>query len=423
MKNYRKRIKKLISLSAAAGMTLSFLCGCSAPGQEESSEPVSELTGLSESFLNGTDEFSVNLLKEAASDPKYNGENILVSPESVLMALGMTAEGASGDTLSEMEQVLAGGMSIKDFSSSMQYELQNEKASKDVKFNIANSVWIRDDSDRIRIKEDFLSRTKDYYSAETFKEDFNNDTLKKINGWVNDNTDGMIDNIIQEIPSSAVMYLINAIAFEGKWEEEYKDHQINEDDTFTNSKGEEEKACMLSSTENIYLEGKDVTGFIKKYKGGKYIFTALLPNEGITLEECISDMTDKTFRELIDCESAEDVLVKIPEFEYDFSTSLKQYLSDMGIKSAFSGSADFSIMADSEGLFISDVIHKTHIELNRKGTKASASTAVIMKDGAAPGHEEEPKQVYLDRPFVYAIYNNETGMPVFMGVVNSIKDK
>lgn len=422
MKNYRKGIKKLLSLSAAIGMTFSFLCGCSAPEQEESSAPASEITELSESFLNGADEFSINLLKEAASDPKYAGKNILVSPESVLMALGMTAEGASGSTLSEMEQVLAGGTSIKDFSSSMQYEIQNEKSSKDVKFNIANSVWIRDDSDRIKINEDFLSRTKNYYSAEAFKEDFSNDTLEKINGWVNDNTDGMIDKIIQKIPDSAVMYLINAIAFEGKWEEEYKDYQINEEDTFTNSEGEEEKVCMLSSTENIYLEGKDATGFIKEYKGGKYIFTALLPNEGITPEECISDMTGKTFKELFDGESAEDVLVKIPEFEYDFSTSLKQYLSDMGIKTAFSGGADFSKMADAGELFISDVIHKTHIELNRKGTKASAATSVIMTDGAVL-QEEEPKQVYLDRPFVYAIYNNETGMPVFMGVVNSTKNK
>ena len=295
----------------------------------------------------------------------------------------------------------------------------NLNESETVKFNVANSVWIKDDEEAIQVEDTFIQECTDYYDADIFMAEFDDSTVNDINSWVNDETEEMIPTLLNEIPEEAVMYLINAIAFEGEWETEYEERQIIEDDEFTSFNGTSELVDMLSSTESIFVQDADAKGFVKSYKDGKYAFMAILPNEGVSLDNYISEMTGDSFLSLYQNRQYKDVIVKLPEFTYQYDTELSPYLSSMGMGTAFTEAADFSDMAiTGNPLYISKVLHKTFIQVDRHGTKAAAVTSVEMVSESCAEYEE-PEYVILDRPFIYSIIDTETGLPIFIGVLNT----
>ncbi|MBO5081459.1 MAG: proteinase inhibitor I4 serpin, partial [Lachnospiraceae bacterium] len=243
-----------------------------------------------------------------------------------------------------------------------------------------------------------------------------------------ENTDGMITELLKEIPPDAAMYLINAMTFEGEWSEAYEEYQIREGEVFTNALGEEEEARMLCETGNLYLENDDATGFIKYYEGGEYAFMAMLPKEEGAIEDYVANMSGEDYIAFYESLTSEyDVVTKLPCFTYSYDLTLNDALKEMGMPTAFTeGAADFSPMVTDPtvNLYISNVIHKTYIELDENGTKAAAVTAVEMtcESCAAEPEQREIKEVILDRPFVYAIIDTNTGMPIFMGTVNSVAE-
>ena len=370
-------------------------------------------------FTGYTANFAVDLFKESVTNSVALGENVLISPQSVLTALSMTANGAGDGLLPDMEAVLCAGNSLTEHNKYMYTYNNNLNASENVKFNVANSVWIKDDDEAIKVEESFIQACTDYYDADIFMAFFDDATVKDINTWVNDKTEEMIPTLLNEIPEEAVMYLINAIAFEGEWETAYEDNQIIEDSEFTSFNGTLELVDMLSSTESVFIQDTTAKGFVKPYKDGKYAFMAILPDEEVSLEAYINEMTGDRFLELYQNRQYKDVIVKLPEFTYEYETELSPYLSSMGMEKAFAESADFSNMAvTGNSLYISKVLHKTFIQLDRHGTKAAAVTSVeIVSESCA--EFEEPEYVILDRPFIYSIIDTETGLPIFMGVLNT----
>lgn len=385
--------------------------GSAAPPQEVKASP----------FVRQNADFSVKLLQINAAQALERGENVLVSPESVLCALAMTANGAAGDTLSEMQSALCGNMTLDEFNQNMSEFNQKLTSSDKVKFNIADSIWIRDNAERIQMKEDFLALNKKYYDAESFLAAFDSKTVQDINGWVKNHTNGMIEKLLDEISDEAVAYLINAIAFEGKWKLQYKGDDIAENQNFTNAEGEKEKVTMLNGTEHQYICDDKATGFIKDYEGNKYAFMAILPNKGVSVSDYLQQLDGEKLLSLYQNRNYKYLVhTKMPEFSYDYSTGLGDTLQKMGIQKAFTTEADFSNMAstDTGKLYIDEVLHKTHIELDRNGTRAAAVTAVIMEAAAAV--TEKNVNVFLTRPFLYAIIDRETGIPVFMGAVNTV---
>lgn len=367
-------------------------------------------------FYDSYREYAAALFRQSCTDDIRDGKNVMVSPESVMMALGMTANGANGETLEQMQKAL-GGISIEDINTAMQYRLNKYSQDNNVRFNAANSVWVRSDERGVNIRQDFFDKVKKIYNADTFNVPFDEAALSDINSWVNDNTNKMIPAILDEFDPQAVAYLINAIAFEAEWEEKYEeDHK----DFFTNSRGEEEEVRMMYSTENGYFEDKDTKGFIKNYKGGEYAFMALLPSEGTELADYVAGIDGEKLSKLWSSASGE-AYVSIPKFSFDYDNDLSDELSAMGMPVAFTDSADFSNMSETDRLFISSVIHKTHIDVDRDGTKAAAATAVEMKCAGVMEIDENRKEVYLDRPFAYAIIDTESGTPIFIGAVNTVK--
>ena len=267
-------------------------------------------------------------------------------------------------------------------------------------------------------------KNKKMHNADLYEAPFDASTVTDINTWVYNNSRNMINGIIDSFGKDDRMVLINTTAFEGQWAEAFEESNVKEE-TFTSASGRKEKAKMMSASGRIPLislnGGK---GFAKEYAGEdadhRIAFEALLPPEGMSAEEYAASLTGEDFVKAWEQRKQTEVSIKLPQFTYDYKASLEDALQDMGIRRAFSDAADLTGIAGLEDpLKIDAVLHKTHIELDEKGTKAAAATAIVVKETSmAPGSAEE---VFLDRPFVYALVDTRTGIPLFLGIVNTVE--
>ena len=370
-----------------------------------------------DAFILAQTELALKLFKASANESK--NENVLISPLSILLALAMTANGADNETRAEMEALLGGDIPLEELNEYIYTYVNSLPSSEKAKLEIANSIWFRD-SESFKANKDFLQTNADYYGAEIYKSAFDESTLNDINSWVSKNTDGMIKKIYDEIDPDSVMFLINALVFDAEWEKKYTDKNTWER-TFTSVTGEERTVEFMHSSEYKYIQGKNVNGFIKNYKGGKYSFVALLPDKNVSIYRYIESLSAESIAKLLDNVYSNEVKAAIPKFESDYSIILNDILSDLGMSSAFaSGSADFSKLGHSDvgNLFISEAVHKTFISVDENGTKAAAVT------GSDVSCEDDSNTVTitLDRPFVYMIIDNETNLPIFIGTVTDINN-
>lgn len=362
-------------------------------------------------------DFAVRLFQQCAEDNK----NTLISPLSIISALAMTANGADGNTLSQMEEVF--GIPVSELDEYLYAYTRALPAGDKYKLSLANSIWFKDD-ESFTVEPDFLQTNANWYGAGLFKVPFNNQTLSDINNWVDENTDGMIKDILDRIPEEAVMYLVNALAFDAEWENIYYDYQVQEG-AFTKEDGSKQQVELMRSTEHQYLMDEDAVGFIKYYADKKYAFAALLPNEGISVTDYVKSLTGKKLASMLADPLNVKVDAAIPKFESEYKIELNDILKAMGMTDAFDYTlSDFSgigYVADYN-LYISRVLHKTFIAVDEKGTKAGAATVVEVTAGSAMPEPEEIKTVYLDRPFVYMLIDCEANLPIFIGTVMDINN-
>ena len=372
---------------------------------------------VTDAFVAAMADFSMTLANTTISMDKENKANHLVSPLSAMICLSLIANGAKGETLAQMEAVL--GMPIADLNKTLYAYTSGLYVGKDCKVSIADSIWYRE-GDGFAVREEFLQTCADWYAAQQYAAPFDEQTRKDINNWVEKYTDGMIDSILEEpIPADTVMYLINALVFDAKWEEEYEREDVRSGE-FTTLKGETVSVEMMHSVENRYLSVEGGYGVVRPYKGGAYAFVGLLPEEGVNIYDFAATLTGEVWVAMWGARTYETVHTRIPEFTYDSDMKLTAVLQEMGMTDLFDDSrADLSGIGQAPGdLYCSGVYQKTFIEVNRHGTKAAAVTWGDVKcESAEP---VEPKYVYLDRPFVYAIVDNTTGLPLLVGEVTDL---
>ena len=375
-----------------------------------------------DSFTAAQTGFYLNLFQKAEQETP--DENILISPYSVMQALAMTANGTAGETRSEMEQTF-GGIPLEELNQYLYTQRTSQPDDAECRLSTANSIWYRD-AFGASVKPEFLKVNADYYSADAFSAPFDNTSVTDINNWVSNKTDRMITQLLdpsQPIDEAVMMYLINAVTFDAKWSRCYTQFDVRKCD-FTKEDGTTQKVSMMYSdghdAESFYLADENASGFYKYYEGGRYAFAGILPNEGISVDEYISGLTADSLQKMLSNPERKSVAAGIPKFSYDYSITLNDALSEMGMPTAFTDKADFSNMSEEFGdlLYISNVLHKTHIEVFESGTKAAAVTAVEVE---LESEAEINETVILDRPFVYMIVDMETHLPVFMGAVKSIQ--
>ncbi len=371
-------------------------------------------------FTSAYTDTSLRMLKYLSANEKDNTRNILISPDSILTAMAMTENGAAANTLAEMEAAF-GNIPVDDFSTSLSQLNNRLISSKSVSYHIADSIWYKDNANDITVKDSFIQNNLKYFNAQTFKAPFSQETVDQINSWVSSNTKGMIPKIINELDEDTVMILINAIAFEGKWKDQYKDTQVSDQPFYNDDNTVQKTVKMLSGRENTYVSIGGANGFVKPYAGDEIAFLGLETPGNMTVDEFLQTLTTDDFITGYQERSREyNVKTKMPEFKYDYSETLVDTLKSLGIRDAFNDmKSDFSGISETQPLVISDVLHKTHIELDRNGTKAAAVTAVIIDKSTAIFTPKEIS-VNLDHPFVYAIIDVDTGVPLFIGTVKTV---
>ncbi|MBQ4354368.1 MAG: hypothetical protein IJC71_05685 [Clostridia bacterium] len=385
-------------------------------------EPVSVYKLKDEEYTTYMD-FAVRLFTASYADEKRESNcNMMISPLSVISALGLTQNGAAGETLTEMETAF--GLDRDTQNAFLASYLPTLPVGEGYKLTAANSVWYRT-IDALRVQDTFVKAAKELYNAEVRPQAFDEQTCLDMNAWVSEHTDGMIREIIDPamgIPDDAMLYLINALAFDSMWEQEYRESQVR-GGIFTTESGETQNIDMMYSSESRYLKSDDALGFLRFYKDEKYAFVGLLPNEGIPLDDYVSSLTGEKLAAVLSKVHSHEVSAQLPKFTASYGVSMNDYLMDMGITTLFDQhAADLSDMAvhDTLNLYVSDVMHKTFISVDEKGTKAAAVTAVeVCVEESVP---EPPIQIWLNRPFVYMIVEWENRVPVFIGTVESLAE-
>ena len=357
--------------------------------------------------------FTFGLFQDIAA---YDESDIVfISPLSASIALSMTAAGAEGATQEEMLRTLGfGGLSVKDLNACNRGIIDLLSSDPEgVELNVANSLWV---SDRFTLKSLYIRTAGSEYSARVSNLDFSDPASPSvINRWCAENTAGRIDKMIENIDPATQMYLLNALYFKGMWTTPF-DAANTRKDIFHGNRRDSEVEFMHRTASFPYYIGPEGALLELPYGEGSFVMDIFLPAEGVSAEEFASGLDGEALSTLTGLLQSDRIKVTLPKFKAEYETSLNATLQRLGMRDAFTPSADFSGMS-RESLMISEVKQKTFIEVNEEGSEAAAVTSVaVMRTSLAP----EPLEFRVDRPFVFLIRERTSGTVLFMGLVRNL---
>ena len=402
--------RKLLALCLVPAL----LAGCAAPAgvtdlsrQFEAGDPAPPEADPAADAAIGS--LGAELLR-AAREP---GENTLLSPLSVALALSMTANGAEGDTLAEFEALL--GADTETLNANAASLLADYAAlGGSTECSIADSLWL---DGRLEADEQFLSRCTASYGARLYQTDLDTEGARRaVNSWVEENTGGMLPELLTDVPGEeTVLLLVNALYLKNAWASEF-DPLDTRPGGFTAADGSEAETDFLSNglRAEQYFAAEGAAGVVLPYDDGRLGFLAMLPDG--ELDAWLETLDGDTLPVLLAAAEEERVLLRLPKFEAEWGGELKELLAELGLETAFDpAQADFSALgtAPDGPLYVSSVVHKARIEVNEKGTEAAAATVVAANGGAAA--PTDYRELVLDRPFCYAVVDLERGVPLFLG--------
>lgn len=414
---------------AAASVVLCGVLGCSQVSGSTNSLKQSELlysetrlpkkTLISDTKLvKANNKFGLKLFSEIAKKHSSD-ENIFISPASVAIALAMAYNGASGATQQAMAKTLElQGMSVQEINSAYAtLKAILENPDPQVQLTIANSLWVNQTAS---LEPSFLQNTEDFYTAQVRKLDFANPASPQtINKWVENSTRGKINKIVEQIPPDQLLLLINAIYFKGQWSKQFDKSQTALH-PFTSISGEQTQHPMMSQTgEFRYYENHQFQAVSLPYgEDGKVSFYIFLPKPESNLQTFYQNLNFENWEKWMSQLRNQDGFIRLPRFKTEFNISLNDALKALGMAEAFSNEANFSAMG--QNLKISEVKHKTFVEVNEEGTEAAATTAVGMVPTSFRP-QQEPFRMIVDRPFLSVIRDNQTGSILFMGAITNLQ--
>ena len=410
---------KLLSLL----LPLALLAGCAAPAGAyrlpaevtDLSQPVEAGTPAPPEADGAADAAIGNLGAQLLRAVREPGVSTLLSPLSVALALSMTANGAAGDTLAEFEALLGADVDTVNANAASLLAEYRDLGGSTVS-NLADSLWL---DDSLEANELFLSRCTAFYDAGLYQADLATEqTRRAVNGWVEENTGGMIPEILTEVPAEdAALLLVNALYLKNAWEHEF-DPVNTREDSFYAADGTGTVTDFLSNgiRQEQYFRTEDAAGVVLPYDDGRLAFAAVLPDGD--LDAWLENLDGGTFPALVGAAEDTRLLLRMPRFEADWGGEL----ADAFARAALAHDADFDpTRADFSGLgttesgplFIDSVLHRAKIQVDEEGTEAAASTVVMAPAGAPEPVDYE--ELILDRPFCYAIVDLERGVPLFLG--------
>jgi serine protease inhibitor len=411
---------------AAASVVLFSVLGCSQVDSNKSALAQSSLpqpeTPLQKKTVNtdpkiveSSNKFGFKLFSEVLKNDR--GENnVFISPSSVAIALAMTYNGASGSTQQAMAKTLElQGMNLPEINSAYAAALKQllDNSDAKVQLNIANSLWANQE---VSFAPDFLKRTQDFYQAKVSNLNFKDAAASStINNWVKENTKGKITKIVESIEPDQVLFLINAIYFKGNWSNEFDKTKTAQYPFYITSGRRKQHPMMSQEGDYRYYESQQFQAVSLPYgKDGKISFYIFLPKQNSNLKAFYQNLNIENWEKWMTQFNKQKGFIRLPRFKTDYEVTLNESLKSLGMEEAFSNKANFSGMG--KNFAISQVKHKTFVEVNEEGTEAAAATSVGIV-ATSLREEPEPFRMIVDRPFFCAIRDNQTGNILFMGSI------
>lgn len=380
-------MKKNLSLILLLSVAL-FACKSK---QSQESEPESKLA------------FSMNFFRAVLEQSK-DDETVFVSPYSAGVALSMLTQGAEGETLAELQKAL----NYCDFAN------EDLGAKDSVIVKSSNSVWL---DKNFQVKKNYMNFLEKNYSAVAATRHFADpSTVQEINKWCSDSTEGKINSILERIDPSVVMILANALYFKAPWEMPFREFATNKS-IFHSVKGDKEVDFMNQTTVLRYAEFAGNQLVELPYKGGRYAMYVVLPSPKVKASDLHKYLNEAGYLEAKSALSPERISLSFPKLKIDYLISLEPTLHSMGIQAAFRKDADFSRMT-SEKVSVSQVLQKTFLEVDEKGSEAAAVTAIMVSKTSLG--VPSARYMIVDRPFYLFIADTTTDNILFAGRVTAI---
>ncbi len=398
-------------------LLLSFLLIVFASCKKSNVVPVSGmdlvLTPQEQQKVTSDNVFTLKLYQYLSANNTGNS-NLMVSPLSASFALAMTSNGSNGETLKAMRNALHFNGYTEDFVNSYYNKLITElpKLDPNTTLSIANSIWYKQS---FPVLPQFLQTNNNFYHAKAQALDFSSPSAKdQINGWVNDQTKGKIPSIIDHIPDNAVMYLVNAIYFKSSWKEKFNATSTSKQDFHLSGDNTVQADFMSQIIDyNTYSDNNVVIAELP-YSDSKYSMVIAMPLNG-TVNQLIAGIDSAKWQSWMKGLATANGQIVMPKFKFSYGISLNDALIALGMGNAFLKGADFSRINATYPLDITDVEHKTFIEVNEDGTTAAAATSVgIGTTVVAPR-----PTITFNHPFLFAIREMKSGLVLFAGTVNN----
>jgi len=371
-----------------------------------------ELTAAESSLIGASNDFGLELVRTvAASDDR---PNVILSPLSASMALGMTLNGADSATFDAMRSTLGfAGLTQAEVNDAYR-DLIDLLTDLDplVQFEIANAIWV---NDGVPFYDAFFQAVSAAFDAHAESRDFADAaTVDAINAWVDDKTHGLIDSIVDSLDPGLVMLLANAIYLDAAWT-----YQFDPSDThpaeFTRADGSTVTVDMMSRRDvELPVTGNaSYTAVELPYGGGAFSMVVILPAEGLTVRDVFAELDATAWDALVTNLWPRTLgRVALPKFTLSYDAWLNDALAAMGMGVAFTPAADFTRMSpEGDRMCISFVRQKTFMEVDERGTRAAAVTTVGIVETSLP------PEVVMDRPFALVIRERLSGTLLFAGVM------
>lgn len=380
----------------------------------DTSKTIRDLTPSEMLLKESSNEFGLALFKKIAATA--TDQNLFISPLSVSLALGMTVNGSAGTTLSAMQTTLGfDDLTRQEVNKSYQslMALLTGIDSK-VIFEIANSIWCRAG---FAVQDSFINTNEYYFDALVRSLDFGrSDAADIINTWVRENTKNKIEKIVNApIPADLVMFLINAIYFKGSWTYEFDPEQTETAPFYQTSEKTSDCQLMTYQCELPYFSTIQFQAVDLPYGDGAFRMMVILPTYDHDIDEFIAGLDYATWNAWLDQLEPTEINLYLPKFKMEYENELKDELSAMGMAVAFDpNAADFSKINPEVQLYISKVKHKTFVDVNEEGTEAAAVTSVEVALTSVGGSGPTMR---VDRPFVFAIHEINSGTILFIGKI------
>jgi serine protease inhibitor len=403
-----RRVEFLTILVLAVILSTTYACK---KDNDQKPEPAHlDLSLQGKMLVAASNDFAFRIFRETEVTSGIE-ENMMISPLSISYALGMTLNGAGSATYDSIRKVLGfDQLSLHDINYNYKQLVPFlVNADPVTTLKIANSIWYRTG---FTPEQPFLDTCSHYFNAMVSQLDFNNPaSLNTINNWVAGNTNNKIKQLLSSLKPEDVMYLINAVYFKGNWTIQFKTSETTQS-PFQKASGQTTVATMNGKNNYKLFMHNDFSMLELDYGQTNFAMDLLLPNSGKELSDILLQLNAANFDTWIQgLNTVDDMKIAIPKFKFEYEKTLNEILAAMGMGVAFTEFADFTGISTTLPLLITEVKHKTFVDVNEEGTEAAAATSVGI------GYTSMPPSFIADKPFLFIIRERDTNTILFIGKV------